>query len=233
MITVRPSTSMPGIARGTEPAQMIVARPRRVSPPSTDTAPSAVSRPNPSTTVTLRRLRSPDSPLWSWPTMPALRLLAAGQSGSGSTPAGSFTPCAPACLTVRNTSAACSRALAGMQPRCRQVPPTFSFSTIATLSPADAAYSAAAYPPGPPPSTTRSKSLAHPAVRGIRPGSDFRQAARATFRSVSAISAGCGITASSSGGLVGVGVLRAAIRTTGWSRCQKASSWMVAAISAP
>ena len=39
--------------------------------------------------------------------------------------------------------------------------------------------------------------------------------------------------ASSSGGLVAVGVFFAAIRTTGWSRCQKASSWMVAAISAP
>ena len=57
--------------------------------------------------------------------------------------------------------------------------------------------------------------------------------ALATFRSVSAISAGCGITASSSGGLVGVGVFFAAMRTTGWSRCQKHSSWMVAAISAP
>ena len=71
--------------------------------------------------------------------MPALRLLAAGQSGSGLTPSGSFTPCSPAWLTVRNTSAACSSALAGMQPRCRQVPPTFSFSTRATDSPAEAA----------------------------------------------------------------------------------------------
>ena len=39
--------------------------------------------------------------------------------------------------------------------------------------------------------------------------------ARATFCSVSAISAGCGIIASSSGGLVGTGVSFAAIRTTG------------------
>ena len=71
--------------------------------------------------------------------MPALRLLAAGQSGSGTTPAGSFTPCSPAWFTVRKTSAACSSALAGMQPRCRQVPPTLSASTRATDSPADAA----------------------------------------------------------------------------------------------
>ena len=39
--------------------------------------------------------------------------------------------------------------------------------------------------------------------------------------------------ASSSGGLVGVGVFFAPIRMTGWSRYQNASSWMVAAISAP
>ena len=39
--------------------------------------------------------------------------------------------------------------------------------------------------------------------------------ARATFCKVSAISAGCGIIASSSGGLVGTGVFFAAIRTTG------------------
>jgi len=55
----------------------------------------------------------------------------------------------------------------------------------------------------------------------------------ATFRRVCAISAGCGTTASSSGGLVGVGVFFAAIRVTGWSRCQKHSSCTVAAISAP
>ena len=139
-----PSISIPGMARGTDPVVMMVALPRSVSPPSTATAPSAVSAPNPLTTVTLRRLSSPDSPLWSWVTMPALRLFAAGQSGSGAPPPGSFTPCSAACDTVRNTSAACSSALAGMQPRCRQVPPTFSFSTSATDMPADAAYSAAA-----------------------------------------------------------------------------------------
>ena len=71
--------------------------------------------------------------------MPALRLFAAGQSGSGFTPSGSFTPCSPAWLTVRKTSAACSSALAGMQPRCRQVPPTLFASTSATVRPADAA----------------------------------------------------------------------------------------------
>src|SRR5271157_6135953 len=45
-----------------------------------------------------------------------------------------------------------------MQPRCRQVPPTLSRSTMAIESPAAAPYSAVAYPPGPPPMTTTSNS---------------------------------------------------------------------------
>ncbi len=53
-------------------------------------------------------------------------------------------------------SAACSRALVGMQPRCRQVPPTLSFSISATRLPSSAARNAQAYPPLPPPSTTMS-----------------------------------------------------------------------------
>ena len=40
------------------------------------------------------------------------------------------------------TSAACSSALVGMQPRCRQVPPTLSFSIRATRLPNSAARSA-------------------------------------------------------------------------------------------
>ena len=59
-----------------------------------------------------------------------------------------------------------------MHPRCRQVPPTLSFSTDGHLdSPADAAYSAAAYPPGPPPMTTRSNCSA---VRDDLSGVDKR-----------------------------------------------------------
>jgi hypothetical protein len=42
------------------------------------------------------------------------------------------------------TSAACRSALVGMQPRWRQVPPTLSFSIIATDSPSSAARSAVA-----------------------------------------------------------------------------------------
>ena len=54
------------------------------------------------------------------------------------------------------TSAACSSALVGMHPRCRQVPPTLSLSIRATRLPSSAARSAQAYPPLPPPSTTMS-----------------------------------------------------------------------------
>ena len=42
------------------------------------------------------------------------------------------------------TSPACSSALVGMQPRCRQVPPTLSFSISTTDLPSSAARSAAA-----------------------------------------------------------------------------------------
>ncbi len=42
------------------------------------------------------------------------------------------------------TSPACSSALVGMQPRCRQVPPTLSFSMRTTDLPSSAARRAAA-----------------------------------------------------------------------------------------
>src|SRR5712691_2125871 len=51
--------------------------------------------------------------------------------------------------------ATCSSAFDGMQPRYTQTPPGFaSGSTSATLSPRSAPRNAAAYPPGPPPTTT-------------------------------------------------------------------------------
>ena len=48
----------------------------------------------------------------------------------------SATPNSAAPRTVRSTSAVCSSSLAGMQPRCRQVPPTRCSSTIAMFMPA-------------------------------------------------------------------------------------------------
>ena len=50
-------------------------------------------------------------------------------------------PMAEASRVTSATSAACSSALVGMQPRCRQVPPTLSFSMRATERPSSAARS--------------------------------------------------------------------------------------------
>src|SRR6478752_8885128 len=62
-----------------------------------------------------------------------------------------------------------------MQPRCRQVPPTLSFSMRTTDLPSSAARSAAAYPPLPPPRMTRSDWLSATASPGLanRRRSDF------------------------------------------------------------
>ena len=143
-VTIRsPSGSKPGMLRGTEPVEMITARPRRVCP-STSTAPSAVSRPCPATTVTLRRLSRVDRPPTSLSTTPVVRCSTRDQSGRKPPSPCGMMPKSAAWLAVRYTSAVCSSALAGMQPRFRQVPPTVSRSTMAIFSPAEAPYSAAA-----------------------------------------------------------------------------------------
>ena len=149
--------------------------------------------------------------------MPALRLLAAGQSGSGSTPSGSLHAVLAGVLDR-------AEHLGGVQQR---------LGRDAAAVQAGAADLVLLH--------HRDRQPGRRGVEGRRVSAGAAAEddevvvahARATFRSVSAIWAGCGTTASSSGGLVGVGVFFAAIRTTGWSRCQKASSWMVAAISAP
>ena len=129
--------------RGAEPVHTMTARAFVVWPP-TSTPPSAVSRPCPSMIVTLRLRSSPLSPVCSCWTIPLFLALSAGQSVTAVAPSGSRKPNVSAWPTVRYTSAACSRAFAGMHPRCRQVPPTFLSSTRAILSPAEAPYSAAA-----------------------------------------------------------------------------------------
>src|SRR5436305_10339009 len=66
----------------------------------------------------------------------------------------------PSCSELRSScsrSAEESRALEGMHPTFRQVPPRCSFSISATEAPSWAARIAATYPPGPPPITTMSK----------------------------------------------------------------------------
>ena len=68
-------------------------------------------------------------------------------------------PNSPARLSASYRCALCSSALVGMQPRLRQVPPSWSFSIRTTLSPRPAAYNAVTYPPGPPPITATSVSM--------------------------------------------------------------------------
>ena len=100
-----------------------------------------------------RLLINPCRPLYSPPTTPSLYLFTPPMSMP------SNVVCTPNCSDSREesaTSAACSSALVGMQPRCRQVPPTSAFSTRTTDRPSSAPRRAAAYPPLPAPRMTRS-----------------------------------------------------------------------------
>jgi hypothetical protein len=103
--------------------------------PETVTERSAPSVPTPANTVTFRRFSRPDSPWNSMSTTDDLRAMAVGTSSEGAVEA---TPKVDDSATVRKTWAVSSSSLAGMQPRCRQVPPALSFSTIAIRRPADA-----------------------------------------------------------------------------------------------
>src|SRR5262249_32384274 len=69
-----------------------------------------------------------------------------------------------------------SRALLGMQPMLRQVPPRAArLSTQATRSPSWAARMAATYPPGPAPITTRSNTSAIARLPSPAPGPPARR----------------------------------------------------------
>ena len=58
-----------------------------------------------------------------------------------------------ASFTVLNTSLEANKALVGIQPTFKQVPPNLFFSITVTSAPSIAALKAATYPPGPPPIT--------------------------------------------------------------------------------
>ena len=139
VMTQRPSTSNPGRVRGTEPAARTTLRPittRPASSPSvTSTRWPAFSVPVPVRIVTLRPLSRPDRPLKSLSTTTFLRSWLLEKSTE--TP-GTSMPNSLASPIVRRTAAVSRNSLAGMQPRCRQVPPTLSRSTMATDSPAAA-----------------------------------------------------------------------------------------------
>ena len=89
----------------------------------------------PDSMVTLRPFSSPERPRKSWSTTVFLRAWLTAKSTVGSAVR---MPNSPAPVTVRYTVAVSRNSLAGMQPRCRQVPPTLSRSTMAMLRPAAA-----------------------------------------------------------------------------------------------
>ena len=159
------SISSPGIERGTEP---VASRTWRASivRPSTSTAVGETRRPWPWTTSILRLFTRPVRPLNSPSTTLSLYLLTPPMSTDSKVP---LTPNCADSLMTSTVSAECSSALVGMQPRCRQVPPTLSFSTMTTVMPSSAARRAAAYPPLPPPRTTRSTVSADGWVTAVAP----------------------------------------------------------------
>src|SRR5438132_5448056 len=111
--------------------------------------------PSPLNTVTLFFFSRNSTPRQSWFTTASFRFRTAGQSISR--PA-VFTPSAPAPWIWWASSEEWRNDLVGMQPRWRQVPPTFSFSMTATLSPSWAPRMAPTYPAEPPPMTATSNA---------------------------------------------------------------------------
>ena len=104
-------------------------------PSTTSTRPDPARRARPDSTVTDRLASTPASPFVSRSTTDCLRAWLTAKSRVGEL---AVTPNSEAALTVRQTAAVSRNSLAGMHPRCRQVPPTFSISIIATVSPAEA-----------------------------------------------------------------------------------------------
>ena len=158
-----PSKSRRGSERGYEPVAITRLAPSTSVPSASRTLCAAASTTSPrwSNTVTLRPLSSVSRPLVSRSMTSRLRACDRRRSSDG-TPAS--TPKSGARWIVRSTSAVCRSSLAGMQPRCRHVPPTRPSSTRATSRPAAAPYSAVAYPAGPPPRTTTSNCSARTAT---------------------------------------------------------------------
>jgi len=150
LITASPSMARPGSDLGCDPLATTRFLARTVVPlPFTVTWSAASITPSPLKTVTLFFLSRNSTPRQSWVTTASLRLSTWGQSISGWP---TLRPRPPAALfMVYASSDECRNDLVGMQPRWRQVPPTFSFSMTATLSPSWAPRIAPTYPAEPPP----------------------------------------------------------------------------------
>ena len=119
-----------------------------------DLAGFPASRPKPSMCVTLFFLKRCATPLFIWVTTRRLRSCAGPRSYVTFS---AMIPCRSPSFISLTRSALVRSALVGMQPMLRQTPPRWRSSTHATFIPSCAARIAATYPPGPLPTTIRSK----------------------------------------------------------------------------
>src|SRR5437016_5261764 len=171
-MTRSPSMVSPASDLGREPVATTRLRALIASPlPLTTTLCSDSMVPSPLKTVTLFFFSRNSTPRQSWLTTASFRFSTAGQSICMPSV---FRPSAPALRIWWASSEECRNDLVGMQPRCRQVPPTFSFSMTATLSPSWAPRIAPTYPAEPPPMTATSNASSgirhdctHPSAGGL------------------------------------------------------------------
>ena len=153
VMTRLPSKATPGMGVGLAPTAMMTWS-AVTSLPLTRTlcGPSSVAVPTSLLTPCL--LNRLPMPLDSLSAMPRLRPITLGKS---SLKLSKLTPWAAASVRIlRMKLPSSSRALVGMQPQFRHVPPRFSCSTQRTFFLSCPARMAAAYPAGPPPMTSRS-----------------------------------------------------------------------------
>src|SRR5436305_5236631 len=155
-MTRSPSMVRPARDLGREPVATTRLRALIASPlPLTTTLCSDSITPSPLKTVTLFFFSRNSTPRQSWLTTASFRFSTAGQSICMPSV---FRPSAPALRIWWASSDEWRNDFVGMQPRCRQVPPTFSFSMTATLSPSWAPRIAPTYPAEPPPMTATSNA---------------------------------------------------------------------------
>src|SRR6202040_324169 len=156
LITRSPSIFRPGSDLGRDPVATTRFLAFTTWPLSlTVTACSDSMMPSPLKTVTLFFFNRNSTPRQSWSTTACLRFSTTGQSIWRPSV---FRPSAAAVWIWWASSDEWRNDFVGMQPRCRQVPPTFSFSMTATLSPSWAPRMAPTYPAEPPPMTATSNA---------------------------------------------------------------------------
>ena len=148
LVITGPAGSKPGMVRGTLPAANTTLPPVRVlvlpSGCVTVTVRLAPSLPTPSSTVIFFDFSKPDRLFTTPSTIFCLRACATAKltaklTADAAPSIDCSIPNSAAWLTWRCTAAVSRNALAGMQPRFRQVPPMTPFSIKATFSPAEVA----------------------------------------------------------------------------------------------